>query len=142
MKNRFFLSLVIFLAATWLVWGQAETGQIVGSVKDPSGASVPKATVTVTNAGTGAVRSEATDANGNFTFANLRPDDYDVSVQAQGFMGLKRRVTVAVGAKVGLDLTMQVGSVATTVEVSEAANAAITVNTETQTLSQVLSTNA
>ncbi len=142
MRNRVFLSVVILLAAALLVWGQAETGQIVGSVKDPSGASVPKATVKVTSATTGSVRTEATDANGNFTFANLRPDDYDVSVEAQGFMSLKRRVTVAVGAKVGLDLTMQVGSVATTVEVSEAASAAITVNTETQTLSQVLNTTS
>ncbi|HTX37734.1 MAG TPA: TonB-dependent receptor [Bryobacteraceae bacterium] len=142
MRNRVFLSVVILLAAALLVWGQAETGQIVGSVKDPSGASVPKATVTVKSATTGSVRTEATDANGNFTFANLRPDDYDVTVDAQGFMSLKRRVTVAVGAKVGLDLTIQVGSVATTVEVSESANAAITVNTETQTLSQVLNTTS
>ena len=106
MRSRGFSSFVLLLCAA-LLWGHAETGQIVGTLKDPSGAFVPKANITVTSVGTGSERTGITDANGNFTFANLRPDDYDVSVEAQGFTSLKRRVTVAVGAKVGLDLTLR-----------------------------------
>jgi outer membrane receptor protein involved in Fe transport len=141
-RNRVLLSFLLLLSAAWLVWGQAETGQVVGTIKDPSGAFVPNAKVIVKSATTGAERTETTDSNGSFTFANLRPDDYEVSVEAAGFVGLKRKVTVTVGAKVGLDLIAQVGSVSTTVEVSESANAAISVNIETQTLSQVINSTS
>ena len=134
--------IAFLLSAALLVWAQAETGQVVGTVRDPSGAVVPNAKVTVKSVGTGAERSQTTDNGGGFTFANLRPDDYEVTVEANGFMTMKQKVTVTVGAKAGLDVALQVGAVAATVEVSESADAAIAVNTETQTLSQVLSTTS
>ena len=141
MKNRIWVTIAVLLTTALFLWGQAETGQIVGTLKDPSGATVPNALILVKSLTTGAERSQATDSNGGFTFANLRPDDYEVSVTAKGFLPLKQRVTVTVGGKLGLDLTVKVGAVSTTVEVNESANAAIAVNTETQTLSQVLTTS-
>ena len=66
-------------------FGQAETGQIVGTVQDPAAASIPGATVTVRSASTGAERTETTDQAGGFTFTNLLPDAYDVTVAAAGF---------------------------------------------------------
>ncbi|MGA8599457.1 MAG: TonB-dependent receptor [Bryobacteraceae bacterium] len=117
---------------------QAETGQIVGTVTDPTGAAIAGAKLTVKSVATGAERTQATNDSGGFTFANLLPDTYEVTAEAQGFDTLKQRATVTVGMKVGLDLKLEVGKSETVVEVT--ANADVTVNTETQTVSQVLST--
>jgi outer membrane receptor protein involved in Fe transport len=131
------LALLTFGAIT--AFPQAETGQILGTVTDPSGASIPGAKVTVKSIATGAERSATTDGSGNFTFPNLLPDTYDVSVSAPGFSGLRERAAVNVGTKVGLDIKLEVGKAETIVEVT-GVSAAITVNTETQTISQVLTT--
>ena len=80
---------------------QAETGQILGTVLDPTGSSIPGAAVTVRSATTGAERTETTDAAGTFTFTNLQPGDYDVTIAAAGFSTLKRHTAVTVGGKVG-----------------------------------------
>ena len=118
---------------------QAETGQIVGTVTDPSGAFIPGAKVTVTSVATGAERSGTTTDAGAFTFPNLQPDVYQVSVTAPGFNTLRQQATVTVGTKVGLDLKLEVGKAETVVEVT-GTSAAISVNTESQTIAQVLST--
>jgi Carboxypeptidase regulatory-like domain/TonB-dependent Receptor Plug Domain len=120
-------------------WGQAETGQIVGTLQDPTGAAVVGAKVTVKAQSTGVERSQITDTIGAFTFPNLQPDTYDVTVEATNFTTLKQTIAVAVGAKVGLDLKLALGQSSTVVEVSVAA-AAVQANTETQTITQVLST--
>jgi len=129
------------LLAALMLWGQAETGQIVGTVRDSSGGVVPGARVTAKGIATATQRSQTTDANGNFTFTNLLPQAYAVTIEAKGFAQLTERADVAVGAKVGLEVKLEVGGVATTVEVAESA-AAVQVNTETQTVSQVLETKA
>src|ERR1700685_4120422 len=118
---------------------QAETGQIVGTVTDPSGAFIPGAKVTVRSVATGTERTETTSDAGAFTFPNLQPDVYEVSVTAPGFNTIRQQTTVTVGTKVGLDLKLEVGKAETVVEVT-GVSAAITVNTETQTIAQVLST--
>jgi outer membrane receptor protein involved in Fe transport len=118
---------------------QAETGQIVGTVTDPSGALIPGAKVTVSSVATGAERTGITSDAGSFTFPNLQPDVYEVSVTAPGFNTLRQQTTVTVGTKVGLDLKLEVGKAETVVEVT-GTSAAISVNTESQTIAQVLST--
>lgn len=66
--------------------GQGETtSAIIGQVTDPSGAAVPGATVTITNRETGSSRSVSTDAEGRFSFPQLKPGAYSVKVEAQGF---------------------------------------------------------
>jgi outer membrane receptor protein involved in Fe transport len=117
---------------------QAETGQIVGTVTDPSGASIPGAKITVKLVETGAERSQTASDAGTFTVPNLQPDVYELTVEAPGFSTLKQRATVTVGMKLGLDLKLEVGKSETIVEV--VGTGAVAVNTETQTISQVLST--
>ncbi len=140
MKAFYIVVLVLALLTFGAVnaFSQAETGQIVGTVTDPTGAAIGGAKLTVKSVATGAERSQATNASGGFTFANLLPDVYDVTAEAQGFETLRQRTTVTVGMKVGLDLKLEVGKSETVVEVT--ANGEVTVNTETQTVSQVLST--
>jgi len=137
-RRLFSISILILLSAV-LVWSQAETGQIVGSVKDPAAAAAPGAKITIRSADNGYERSQETDVDGSFVFANLLPGNYQLTVEKDGFARQQQRVTLAVGAKVGLDITLQLGSVSTSVQVTAAAtSAALAVNTETQTLSQTL----
>ena len=137
--SRFALLVALASVTAFNALPQAETGQIVGTVADPSGAFVPNATVTVKSVTTGTERSQTTNAAGSFTFANLQPEGYDVTVEAGGFSTLKQRTNVTVGMKMGLDLKLEVGRSETIVEVRETAGT-ISVNTETQTISQTLST--
>src|SRR6516162_4986476 len=61
------------------------TSAILGTVLDPSGAALPRATVTVINVETGAKRSAMTDDAGRFSFPQLKPGSYTVKVEAAGF---------------------------------------------------------
>jgi len=140
MRQRIALFLVCMLAlwvGTAQLMAQTETGQIAGTVADPSGASVPGATVTVRSVGTGSVRTQPSDSAGVFSITNLQPGIYEVTVTASGFATFKQNVEVVVGSKSGVDVKLEVGKSETVVEV--AANA-VTVNTETQTISQDIST--
>jgi len=127
--------LVLLAVLTPEVYAQAEMGQITGTVLDQSGAAVPNANVNVKETGTGVTRSAVTGATGAYTVPNLLPGEYVVSAGAPGFATIERRVTVAVGTKVGLDLHLEVGKAETVVEVSESA---VQIDTTTQTLGQII----
>src|SRR4051794_31226094 len=60
-------------------------GAITGVVTDSTGASIPKAKVTATEIGTGFERSILSDDAGHYTVPNLRPTEYNLSVEAAGF---------------------------------------------------------
>jgi hypothetical protein len=117
------------------LFGQTETGQISRTVADPTGATLPGAKITVRSVGTGATRSATTSNEGTYNVTNLLPGDYMVTVNASGFAQNERKVTVAVGSRVGQDFRLSVAAEATTVEVTEST---AQVNTESQTLSQVV----
>ena len=133
---RYSFLLIATLALSAFLWGQAETGQITGAVLDPAGATVPNASVTVTNAENGAERRTTSGGAGDYAVTNLLPGQYTVTVDAPGFAKFRENVVLTVGARVGLDAKLQIGSAATTVEVAESA---VQVNTESQTLSQNVS---
>ncbi len=117
------------------VFAQSETGSITGTVTDPSGAAVANAKVTVTNAATTAVRNTTSGTSGVYSVTNLQPAPYLVKVEAPGFKTSQIPVTVTVGTREGLDVKLQVGDTSTVIEVAESA---VTVNTESQTLSQAI----
>ena len=117
-------------------WAQTDTGQIAGTVTDPSGAVVTNATINVKNIGTAAVRTEHTGSGGTYLLTDLAPTQYEVTVQAAGFTTSVSRVEVTVGGHVTLDAKLTLGSGATEVQV--VAQGGAQVNTETQELSQVV----
>jgi len=94
------------------------SGDLTGTVTDPSGAVVPNATVTLKSTATGATQTTTTNANGGYRFSLLPPGSYSVSVVAQGFSKADTTVAVAVGQATISDVKMAVGATSQTVEVS------------------------
>jgi outer membrane receptor protein involved in Fe transport len=129
------IATLLGLFALSQTWAQTETGQITGTIQDPSGGAVTNATVTVTSASTGAVRTVTSGADGAYTLTNLLPGIYSIDVSGQGFASARRQVTVAVGSRVGQTFILEVGSASATVEIVESA---AQVDTETQTQGQVI----
>src|ERR687888_1967890 len=76
---------VLWLAAPALLSGQSSRGTILGNVRDPSGAPIPGATVTVTNLGTNVPFTYETDATGDYYVPSLLPGRYRVDAEKAGF---------------------------------------------------------
>jgi hypothetical protein len=113
--------------------GQSTYGSLLGTVKDNSGAVVPNARVVVTEAATNISKSATTNSDGDYQLVNLVPGTYDLSVTVSGFQKfLQRGVTLDPRATVRTDVTLQVGTTQTVVEI-KAAPPVIT--TETGTVS-------
>ena len=139
--NRTALRTISLLAilALFSIWafGQAETGVVNGTVTDKTGAVVVGATVTATSVDTGLVRTTTTKSAGEYTITNLPPHTYDITIDAKGFQKFTQSVKVGVGSVNDVSAKLGVTGSSTTVEVTGSAEAA-TVNTENQTLSQVI----
>src|SRR4051812_25977927 len=72
-------------------------GSIVGTVEDPSGSVVPKASITIVNKQTGAIRDASADEAGRFSMLNVSAGTYDLKVTAPGFRQLtKTDIEVAI----------------------------------------------
>jgi hypothetical protein len=104
------------------VKAQVLYGSIVGNVKDPQGAVIPGATVTITNKQTGLTRDTVTDDQGAYTLTNVLPGPYDVKIALTGFReAVRANVPVSIGQISRVDLTLEVGTLTETVNVESAA---------------------
>jgi len=118
-KGLLRVCLLVFLGllACDTAWGQTN-GSIRGEIKDPSGATVPGATVSVILTGTDATRTVTSDKDGNFEIAELPVGTYDVQAEAQGFKkSVSKGVVVSIGHVAVVSVTLQVGAKADTVTV-------------------------
>ncbi|MGC2545970.1 MAG: carboxypeptidase-like regulatory domain-containing protein, partial [Silvibacterium sp.] len=97
------------------------SGDIAGSVSDPTGAAVPNATITVTSKATGAAQVVTTNAEGAYRVPLLKPGDYTLVVKAAGFEQASLSVTVTLGTVASADVKLALGSASQTVEVTAAA---------------------
>src|SRR5512146_4673 len=121
----------VFVATTF---AQETTAGLQGTVKDPQGAVVSKATVEVTSPTLIGVKKLETDNSGYYRFANLPPGTYTITVTASGFRTLKQTgIALEVGALPTIDLALQVGGTEQTVEVSSEAPVIDVTTTKTQT---------
>ncbi|HXC87685.1 MAG TPA: carboxypeptidase-like regulatory domain-containing protein [Candidatus Cybelea sp.] len=97
----------------------ASTGTVAGTVTDPSGGAIVGATVTMTDTATNSQRSETTNDAGRYFFANVVPSAYNVTANKTGFRVSKLTgQDVTVGSTLTLNIRMELGSVAETVEVT------------------------
>lgn len=118
---RNFAALVALLVAAAAGYAQ-DTGSLHGTVTDPNGAVIDKAQVKLSEARTGAERSEETDASGAFNFTQVRPGIYSVVITHDGFRRYQRdNVTVLVASPTTLDAQLALGDVKETVTVEAAA---------------------
>lgn len=109
----------VALLAPAVVEAQTTNAAIVGDVTDETGALVPGASVTVTNANTGVQRSIATNERGAYRAYPLQPGSYDIAASSEGFKTRVRTgVVVEVAATVKIDLSLELGQVTETVEVT------------------------
>ncbi len=111
-------------------------GSITGVVTDPSGAAVPAATITATQATTGIAVDTTSGADGKYVFPTLHPSPYNLSVTSPGFgTYVQNGIVVQADAAVTVNLVLKVGSRTETVTVNADASQ---VDTTTPTLSQVV----
>jgi hypothetical protein len=109
---------VLFLTSLPL-HAQVDTGAILGTVTDASGADIHGATVTMTNEGTNATLSTTSGNDGGYKFTPLPIGQYTVTVTFQGFTTTtQRHITVNVGAEVVANFTLKPGAVNETIEVA------------------------
>ena len=122
--SRFSFMLLLSALLTLTAFAQqSATAALEGIVTDANNAVVPNAKVAVRNSDTGLTRETATDSNGIYRLPALPPGTYQLAVSATGFAENKfTGITLAVGQKLNLDLTLKVAAVGETVDVSASAS--------------------
>jgi hypothetical protein len=106
------VKLTAFLAVfSACLFGQAGTGTITGTIRDPAGASIPSAPIEVRNVETNAAYPTVSTETGAYTVPQLPPGSYSVTASAAGFKKLIRAgITVSAGQILPLDLLLEVGA--------------------------------
>ena len=110
-----FLFLLVLAGTSF---AQIATTSLRGVVKDPSGAVVPNAKITLTNAATGQVIGATSNAAGEYSFTQIPPAHYTIDVIATGFGDQKKAAELIVDQPATIDFTMTVKSLAEVVNVS------------------------
>jgi hypothetical protein len=111
-------AVVLFLSVSPLR-AQIDTGAVLGTVTDASGAEIRGATVTLTNEGTNATLTTVTGSGGEYKFSPVNIGTYTVSANFQGFTTMtQRHVVVNVDAQVVANFSMKPGAVTETIEVA------------------------
>ena len=119
-KVAFFVLVFGSLVCGMPSWAQlGNSGSIEGTVKDPSGAVVPGASVQMVNPVSGYSRTTTTDANGAFHFTNVPFNPYHLTVSADKFASYTQDAEVRSGVPLHLEIALKIGSEATTVNVTE-----------------------
>lgn len=141
MRKRVCLTLLACsFGFTSYMYGQAENGEILGTIRDAARATIPRATVSLRSQDTGIEVKTSTDESGNFDFLNVRTGRYTVTAEAPGFSKTSASdVQLVVNARQRVDLTMQVGEVTQSIEVT---GAATVLETDTSEHGQVVNTQA
>ncbi|HSS19582.1 MAG TPA: TonB-dependent receptor [Pyrinomonadaceae bacterium] len=113
------LFVALFLMAGSALAQTSNTGTLTGTVKDEKGASVPGATVTVTNLATNAERTTVTTGEGVFEISQLVPGSYRLEIQATGFSkAVVDSVVVNVMQRITINPELRVGGIGETVNVT------------------------
>jgi hypothetical protein len=114
-----FLLFAITLSLSTVLLAQIDTGSIVGVVRDPSGAAIAGATVTLRNTATGVARVATTNQDGGYQFAALIPGVYSVQASATSFEpAVRTNIEIDVQSRPAIDFTLKVGQSKEVVEVT------------------------
>ena len=136
MQARSFVSwsirvLFVVLVMASSTWGQF-TGNIQGTVSDPSGAAVAQAKVTLINVATQVSATTTTDASGSYRFLSLAPGSYKITVEAAGFAKAETTVTLETNQNLNVPFAVRVGAATSSVTVTAEAPLLNTAETRNQ----------
>lgn len=135
--TKLLVSLCLSCVCTPLL-AQFETGEVLGTIRDPNNLAVSKAAVSLRNQDTAIEVKTTTDDSGNYDFPQVKPGRYTVSAESTGFSkAIASDIRVDVNARQRVDLTLQVGQVTESVQVTGAAS---TVETDSSEKGQVINT--
>jgi len=130
-----YVSLILSLFSS-AARAQFENGSLVGTIRDTSGAIVAGASVTVTNTATGIESKVVSDSNGNWEVPSLRVGTYHVTASMTGFTtAVADNISLSVGTRQRIDLTLQIGQAQETVEVN---NVQLQLETESSQRGQII----
>src|SRR6266446_6412403 len=117
-----FVIFAICILSTNAVYAQVAGATLTGTVTDPLGAVIPRVQVSITDVATRVTRNVVTDSAGFYSAPNLLPGNYEITMTVAGFSTQVRSgVTLTVGARQVLDITMSVGTIEQKVLVVEEA---------------------
>lgn len=112
---------LLFLALPYTLSAQAVNATLLGTVTDPTGASVPGAKVTATQVATSTPYASTTNQSGNYTIPNLPPGTYSVTIEAKGFKkSTQQNIDVLINSSTRVDMSLVTGSVSESIEVTTA----------------------
>lgn len=115
---RFFICMVVIsISATLLA--QTDTGRIIGTVADKSGAIVSGATVTVTSQATNQAQTATSDSSGNYAVAALKPGRYHVEAKQGNFAPQSADITLEVSQVQEVNFKLSVGNIETVVNITD-----------------------
>jgi Carboxypeptidase regulatory-like domain len=130
------LVLTAVLSAVPAAGQTATSGTVVGTISDPSGAAVPDADLLLSNKGTNAQIVQKTNSVGQYTFPNVVPGDYEISVKKTGFRTTAAAFHVDVTKSYTMDFKLELGQVSEIVQVE--AGARVELQTTDATVGNVL----
>src|SRR5881394_4283642 len=114
MQARSFVSWSVRVLLVVLVMASSTlaqfTGNIQGTVADPSGAAVAQARVTLINVATQVSATTTTDASGSYRFLSLAPGSYKITVEAKGFSKSETTFTLETNENLNLPISLKVGA--------------------------------
>ncbi len=121
MKHRAVLMLVLYLLPA-LVLGQEFRASISGHIYDPSGAAIPGVKIQAVNVANNETTTATTDASGAYALPFLRPGNYKLTATATGFKQyVRENIILEIGKVAGIDITLEVGAVTDSIEVTASA---------------------
>lgn len=113
-------------------------GSLIGNVRDPTGAAVPGATVTIINSATNQSRQATTNDTGMYNFATVQSGVYSITVAKSGFRPFTQtKVNVSINTVSRIDVTLQIGPVTESVQVN---SEAVLLQTDRSEVSKEVST--
>lgn len=144
-RVKFLRAVSAFASATFVLLGllagpaplaaQSDTGRVVGTITDATGAFIPGSTVTLTNTETAATQTARADDSGNFTFPALQRGAYKITATQSGFATQSQDFVLQVSQVQTVSFKLTIGSEATVVDVTSAAPL---VDAATSTIGEVI----
>jgi carboxypeptidase family protein/peptidase M1-like protein len=132
MRRQLLVVLSIFMAFSLIpltiVLTQSQVGVISGTVKDPNGAVVPNAAISVRSESSGQARTALTDGQGRFKVERLEPGSYLVSVSRDGFKNSERGVVIESGKTITIEIKLEIAE--TRAEISVGPKGSVTPNSD------------